>query len=162
MQAIQPDRVQSIHNLKSLFVFRAFAFVVVGAGAAPMFFMRSDSAFLYGALLGSFALVILLWAIIRPGYTAIESDAKRIMISTDKDEPGKFHLELPTSEMVSFELTPLWGGLRWGLVILRQTPHGIMRSKKIHLSLYGAPKIKGVRALLNNILQLNNRPPVGV
>jgi hypothetical protein len=162
MQAIRHDRVQSIHNLKPLFAFRAFAFVIVGAGTAPMFFMQSNSMFLYAALLGSFVLIILLWAIIKPGYSAIESDAQRIMISTDKDEPGKFHLELPASEMVSFELIPLWGGLRWILVILRQTPKGIMRSKRIHLSLYGPSKIKAVRTLLNNILLQNNLPPVSV
>lgn len=162
MQAFRPDRIQSIHNLRSLFVFRAFAFVIVGAGAAPMFFMRSDSAILYAALLGSFVLIILIWAIIKPAYSAIESDAMRIMVSTDKDDPGKFHLELPASEMVSFELIPLWGGLRWTLVILRQTPQGIMRSKKIHLSLYPPAKIKAVRTLLNNILLQNNRPLVGV
>jgi hypothetical protein len=162
MQTGKANRIQSIHNLRALFLFRAFAFVIVGAGAAPMFFLRSDSVFLYGALLGSFVMIIFLWAILKPGYTAIESDPNRIMISTDKDEPDRFHLELPSSEMVSYELKPAWGGLRWVLVILRQTPQGVMKSKRIHLSLYGPSKIKGVRTLLNNILIENQRQPVGV
>jgi len=142
-------------------LFRALAFVIVGAGAAPMFFMRSDSLILYGALLGSLILITVLWTILKPGYTAVESDSDRILISTDKDEPGQYHLELPAAEMVSFELKPVWGGLRWVLLILRQTPQGVMRSKRIHLSLYGPSKIKGVRALLNNILLENQRQPVG-
>jgi len=45
-------------------------------------------------------------------------------------------------------------------VILRQTPQGVMRSKRIYLSLYGASKIQGVRTLLNNILIENQREPL--
>jgi len=160
MQAGNANRIQSIHNLKALFLFRALAFLIVGAGAAPMFFVQSDSVYIYGALLGSFVLIILLWALVKPGYTAVESDGQRILISTDKDDSGKFYLELPTSQMVSFELWPVSGGLRWALVILRQTPQGVMRSKRIHLSLYGPSKIKGVRTLLNNILIENQRQPL--
>ena len=160
MQAGNANRIQSIHNLKALFLFRALAFLIVGAGAAPMFFVQSDSVYVYGALLGSFVLIILLWALIKPGYTAVESDGHRILISTDKDESGKFYLELPASQMVSFELSPVSGGVRWVLVILRQTPQGVMRSKRIHLSLYGPSKIQGVRTLLNNILIENQRQPL--
>ncbi len=162
MQAGKLNRIQSIHNLRALFIFRAFAFVIVGVGAAPMFFMQSDSVYVYGALLSSFVVIIMLWAMLKPGYTAIESDGHRIMISTDRDDSGKFHLELPATEMVSFELSPIAVGLRWGLVILRQTPQGIMRSKRINLSLYGPSKIKGVRALLNNILIENQFQPIAL
>ncbi|MBM3446584.1 MAG: hypothetical protein FJX86_02135 [Bacteroidetes bacterium] len=160
MQPGNANRIQSIHNLKALFWFRALAFLIVGAGAAPMFFVKSDSVYVYGALLGSFVLIILLWAVIKPSYTAVESDGQRILISTDKDDSGKFYLELPASQMVSFELWPVSGGLLWVLVILRQTPQGVMRSKRIHLSLYGASKVKGVRTLLNNILIENQRQPI--
>jgi hypothetical protein len=162
MQVGNTKRIQSIHNLRALFLFRALAFLIVGAGAAPMFFVQSDSVYVYGALLGSFILIILLWALLKPGYTAVESDGHRILISTDKDDSGKFFLELPASQMISFELLPVNGGLRWVLVILRQSPQGIMRSKRIHLSLYGPSKIKGVRVLLNNILIENQRQPLVV
>ena len=75
--------IQSVHNLRALFWFRALAFVIMAAGAAPMFFMRSDSPFLFAALIASFLLVIVSWNLVKPGYTAVEVAVTQILISTE-------------------------------------------------------------------------------
>ncbi|MFM7497219.1 MAG: hypothetical protein ACKOQP_04145 [Bacteroidota bacterium] len=154
--------VQSVHNLGALFGFRAFAFVVMAAGAAPMFFMRSDSSVLYGALVGSFLFIILAWNLVKPGYTAVEIAASQILISTDKDDDKPFYLTLPTEELAYFEIRSRSGGLRHDLWLFRQTPQGIMRSKTIRLSLYTPAKVEAVRRILQAVLVSHGRSAVEV
>ena len=156
--------VQSVHNLGALFGFRAFAFVVMALGAAPMFFMRSDSTLLYGALVGSFLFIILAWNLVKPGYTAVEIAASQILISTDKDDDKPFYLTLPTADLAYFEIRSRSGGLRHDLWLFRQTPQGLMRSKTIRLSLYTPAKVDAVRRMLEAVLvshgrSTENRPP---
>jgi hypothetical protein len=152
--------IQSVHNLRALFWFRALAFVIMAAGAAPMFFMRSDSPFLFAALIASFLLIIVAWNLVKPGYTAVEVAVTQILISTDKDEDRSFYLNLPTEELAYFEIRSKSGGLRHDLWLFRETPRGVMRSKTIRLSLYSPAKVDAVRRMLNQVLQDHGRSPV--
>jgi hypothetical protein len=125
-----------------------------------MFFMRSDSPFLFAALIASFLLVILSWNLVKPGYTAVEVAVTQILISTDKDEDRSFYLNLPTEELAYFEIRSKSGGLRHDLWLFRETPRGVMRSKTIRLSLYSPAKVDAVRRMLNQVLQDHGRSPV--
>jgi hypothetical protein len=154
------QKVRSIHNLQSLFWFRGMVFVLLGGGAAPMFFLRSDSTLMYGTLVGSFVLILVLWNIFKPGYTAVEIVNDHVLISTDKEEKHEFYLKFPGSELAYYEILPVYGGLHHTLYFFRQAPQGLLRSKKVPLSFFGPSKIAALRRMLDELLVQHHRQPV--
>jgi hypothetical protein len=93
---------QPIQNFRLMLIFRISLFVIVFLGLSPSIFHFGGEDVPMYSTIGGFALVVILYLIVRPSYYCFEISRGQLFVATDKEGQDEIHLSIPIDEIIDY------------------------------------------------------------
>lgn len=145
----------AIQNLRQMFLFRLFAFGIMGIGVYIVFESDLEPTLTYLLMGGAVIWLIVIWLLVLPTYACFDFVQGKIFIGTDKEDAQHFHLVIPMEELAAYNIQSSHFGLRKTIYLFRSQNKQFMRSKGTNISLFTRSQRKELQKRLDAIIAKN-------